>query len=171
MGSKPTLDEQTVHGEKWTWTPGCKGCMWSRRGYHHTMACSERKQAFLVARARAQELRIPGSEAWKEPSSAAPSRPKPSSAARHSSSAREEGVQPEPVDEQPQPDVDDTDMTAGTETPDAGTTPRTRISAKRSEPVVPNEEVPKRLRIWTKTFAPVDARNRVRSAGETCTTL
>ena len=36
LGSKPSLKEQTVHGEKWTWTPGCKGCMWSRRGYHHT---------------------------------------------------------------------------------------------------------------------------------------
>ena len=26
-GSKPSLQEQTAHGETWTLTPGCKGCI------------------------------------------------------------------------------------------------------------------------------------------------
>ena len=43
-GSKPSLEEQTAHGEKWTLTPGCKGCIWARRGYHHTKACGARKR-------------------------------------------------------------------------------------------------------------------------------
>ena len=65
---------------------------------------------------------------------------------RPSGSAREEGVQPEPVDEQlqPQSDVEDFDMAAGTETPDAEATRRTRILTKRSDPAVPNEEVAKK---------------------------
>ena len=31
-GSKPSLEEQTAHGEKWTLTPGCKGCIWAPWG-------------------------------------------------------------------------------------------------------------------------------------------
>ena len=27
---KPSLEEQTAHGEKWTLTPSCKGCIWAR---------------------------------------------------------------------------------------------------------------------------------------------
>ena len=30
VGSKLSLAEQTVHGEKLTSTPGCKGCTWAR---------------------------------------------------------------------------------------------------------------------------------------------
>ena len=48
---------------------------------------------------------------------------------------------------QPQPDVGDSDMAAGTETPDAGTTRRTRIVTKRSDPAVPTAGVPKKMRI------------------------
>ena len=86
-GSKPSLEEQTAHGEKWTLTPGCKGCIWARRECHHTKACKARKRA----------------SATEPPRSATPS-----------GSARDEGAQPEPVDEQPQPkpDVGDSDMVA-----------------------------------------------------------
>ena len=56
-GSKPSLEEQTAHGEKWTLTPGCKGRTWARRGYHHTMACKARKREFLLTKARSEELR------------------------------------------------------------------------------------------------------------------
>ena len=96
-GSKPPLDEQTAHGEKWTLTPSCKGCIWARRGSHHTKASAARKREFLFTKARAEELRAAEAEAWKKPSSST----EPPSSARPSSSAREEGVQPEPVDEQP----------------------------------------------------------------------
>ena len=65
LGSKPSVEEQTARGEKWTWTLGCKGCMWTRRGYHHTKACDARKQSFLVAKARAAELRVTEAESWK----------------------------------------------------------------------------------------------------------
>ena len=78
LGSKPSVEEQTVHGEKWTWTPGCKGCMWSLRGYHHTKACDARKRAFLVAKARAEELRVAEAATWRGPSSAMPSSSTPS---------------------------------------------------------------------------------------------
>ena len=80
-----------------------------------------------------------------------------SSSARPSGSAREEGTQREPVDEQPQPqpDVGDSDMAAGTETPDAETTRRTCIVTKRSDPAVPTEEVLKRMRIWSKHSRPL----------------
>ena len=99
-GSKPSLEEQTAHGEKWTSTPGCKGCIWARRGYHHTKACRARKREFLLTKARSEELRA--AEATGKCNSA-------SSSARPSGSAREEGAQREPVDEQPQfqPDVED----------------------------------------------------------------
>ena len=112
LGSKPSLQEQTVHGEKWTWTPGCKGCMWSRRGYHHTKACDARKRAFLVAKARAEELRAAEADAWKKPASST----EPPSSAKPSGSAREEGAQREPVDEQPQlqPDLGDSEMAMST---------------------------------------------------------
>ena len=47
-GSKPSLEKQTAHGEKWTLTPGCKGCIWARRGYHHTKACKSQETRVLV---------------------------------------------------------------------------------------------------------------------------
>ena len=74
----------------------------------------------------------------------------PPSSVRLSDSAREEGVQPEPVDEQPQPqpDVVDSDMAAGTGTPDAEAT-------RRSDPAVLKEKVPKMMRIWSKHSRPL----------------
>ena len=141
-GSLPFLEEQTAHGEKWTLTPGCKGCIWARRGYRRTKACKARKREFLLTKARSEELRAAEADAWRKPASSTES---PSSA-KPSGSAREEGTQPEPVDEQlqPQPDVGDSDMAAGTETPDAETTQRTRILTKRSDPAVPSEGCPRR---------------------------
>ena len=56
---------------------------------------------------------------------------------------------------QPQPDVGDSDMAAGTETPDAETTQRTRIVTKRSDPAVPTEGVLKKMRIWSKHSCPL----------------
>ena len=152
-GSKPSLEEQTAHGEKWTWTPGCEGCMWSRRGYHHTKACDARKRAFLVAKARAEELRAAEADAWKKPASSI----EPPSSAKPSGSAREEGAQRELVDEQPQPqpDLGDSEMAMSTETPDAETIRRMRVVAKRSDPGKLKEEVPKRLRIVTKHSRPL----------------
>ena len=47
-------------------------------------------------------------------------------------------------------DVGDSDMAAGTETPDAEATRRTRILTMRSDPAVPNEEGPKKMRIWSE---------------------
>ena len=118
-------------------------------------ACKARKGEFLLTKARAEELRAAKAEAWKKPASST----EPPSSARHSGSVREEGVQPEPVDEQsqPQPDVVNFDFAAGTETPDAEATRRTHISTKRSDPAVPNEEVPKKLRIWSKHSRPLTA--------------
>ena len=80
-----------------------------------------------------------------------------SSSARPSGSAREVGAQREPVDEQaqPQPNMEDSEMAAGTETPDAETTRRTRIVTKKSDPAVPTEGVLKRMRIWSKHSAVV----------------
>ena len=93
-GSKTSLEEQTVHGEKWTLTPGCKGSIWARRGCHHT-------KRVCVARIREFLMRAAEADAWKKPaSSTEPARSTESpSSARPSGSAREEGVQPEPVDE------------------------------------------------------------------------
>ena len=48
---------------------------------------------------------------------------------------------------QPQPDVGDSEMAV---TPDAEAIRRTRIVAKRSDPAVPADGVPKRMRIWSK---------------------
>ena len=140
-GSKPSLEEQTAHGEMMTLTPGCKGCIWARRAYHHTKACQARKREFLLTKARAEELRAAEVDAWKKPASST----RPPKSARPSGSAREEGAQREPVDEQPQPqpDVGDSDMAAGTETPDAETTRRTRIVTKRSDPVVRMRRCPR----------------------------
>ena len=59
------------------------------------------------------------------------------------------------MDEQPQPDVVDADMTVELETLDTEATRRTRISTKRPDPVVPNEEGPKKLRIWSKHSRPL----------------
>ena len=56
---------------------------------------------------------------------------------------------------QPQPDVGDSDMAAGTETPDAETTRRTRLVTKGSDPAVPTEGVPKRIRSWSKHSRPL----------------
>ena len=148
-GSKPSLEEQTAHGEKWTLTPGCKGS----RGYHHTKACKARKREFLMTNARSEQLRAAEADAWRKPASAT----EPPRSARPSGSAGEDGAQREPVDEQPQPqpDVGDSDMAAGTETPDAETTQRTRIVTKRSDPAVPTEGVPKKMRIWSKHSPPL----------------
>ena len=54
-------------------------------------------------------------------------------------------MQPEPVHEQPQPDVGDADMAAGREAPDAEATRRTRIMTNRPDTVVPKEGVLKKL--------------------------
>ena len=69
-GSKPSLEEQTAHGEMWTLTPGCKGCLWARRGYHHTKACKAKKREFLLMKARSEELRATEADAWRKPASA-----------------------------------------------------------------------------------------------------
>ena len=134
-GSKPSLQEQTAHGEKWTKTPGCKGCIWARRGCHHTKACKARKREFLLTKGRSEELRAAEADAWRKPASAT----EPSSSATPSGSAREEGAQREPVDEQPQPqpDLGDSEIAVSTETPDAETIRRTRIVTKRSDLAVP----------------------------------
>ena len=152
-GSKPSLQEQTAHGEKWTLTPGCKGCIWARRGYHHTKACKARKREFLLTKERSEELRAAEADAWRKPAGST----EPPSSARPSGSAREEGAQREPVDEkpQPQPDLGDSEMAVSTETPDAETIRRTRIVAKRSDSAVPTEVVPKRMRIWSKHSRPL----------------
>ena len=160
-GSKPSLQEQTAHGEKWTLTPGCKGCIWARRGYHHTKACKARKREFLLTKALSEELRAAESDAWRKPASAT----EPSSSARPSGSAREEGAQREPVDEQPQPqpDVGDSEMAV---TPDAETIRRTRIVAKR--PCSADRGGAQEDANLEQALASVDAGSRVRTAGETC---
>ena len=56
---------------------------------------------------------------------------------------------------QPQPDLGDSEMAVSTETPDAETIARTRSVAKRSDPAVPTEGVPKRMRIWSKQSRPL----------------
>ena len=139
---------KTAHGEKWTLTPGCKGCIWA-----HTKASKARKRQFLLTKARSEELRAAEADAWRKPASAT----EPSSSARPSGSAREEGAQREPVGEQPQPqpDVEDSEMAAGTETPHAEAIRRTRFVAKRSDPLVPTEGVLKRMRIWSKHSRPL----------------
>ena len=131
-GSKPSLQEQTAHGEKWTLTPGFKGCIWARRGYHHTKACKARKREFLLTKARSEELRAAEAHAWRKPASAT----EPSNSARPSGSAREEGAQRELVDEQPQPqpDLGDSEMARKRQTLKrfGG-----RVLWKRSDPAVP----------------------------------
>ena len=84
-------------------------------GYHHTKACKARKREFLLTKARSEEQRDAEADAWKKRARST----EPPSSARPSGSAREEGAQPEPVDEQPQPqpDVGDSHMAAGKETP------------------------------------------------------
>ena len=146
-GSKPPLQEQTVHGDKWTWTPGCKGCMWSRRGYHHTKACDARKRAFLVARARAEEFRVTEAESWKRPSSAMPS------SSTISGSEKMKGCNLNlPISMLRQ-------MLSRRLTRRCRIVMRrgrrTRISTKRPDPGKPEEEVPKRLRIVTKQSRPL----------------
>ena len=132
-----------------------------RSGYHDTKACKARKREFLLTKARSEELRAAEADAWRKPASAT----EHSSSARPSGSAREVRAQREPVDEQaqPQPNMEDSEMAAGTETPDAEATRRTCILTKRSDPAVPTEGVLKRMRIWS-----VDAGSCVRTAGETC---
>ena len=46
-------------------------------------------------------------------------------------------------------------MAAGTETPDAEATRRTRILTKGSDPAVSSEGVPKKMRIWSKHSRPL----------------
>ena len=120
----------------------------------------------MLAEARSEELRAAEADAWRKPASAT----EPPSSARPSGSAREEGAQREPVDEQPQPqpDVGNSDMAAGTETPDAETTQRTRIVTKRSDLAVPTEGVPKRMRIWSKHWRPLMPAVVSEQPGETC---
>ena len=86
-GSKPSLEEQTAHGEKWFLTPGCKGCIWARRGYHHTKACKARKREFLLTKERSEELRAAEADAWRKPaiSTEPPSSAKPSGTSREDS--------------------------------------------------------------------------------------
>ena len=158
-GSKPSLEEQTAHGEKWTLTPGCKGCIWARRGYHHTKAWKARKREFLLTNAHSEELRATEADAWRKPASAT----EPPSSARPSGSA-----QNEPVDEQPhaQPDVGDSDMAAGTETPDAETTRTYRVQEFR--PCSANRGSAQEEATLEQALASVDAGSRVRTAGETC---
>ena len=146
LGSKPSVKEQTVHGEKWTWTPGCNGRMWSRRGYHHTKACDARKRAFLVDKARAEEWRVAEAESWKRPSSAMPS------SSTTSGPARNEGVQPESADQRAAPNAE---PTIDSEMPDSDATRRMRIPTKRPDPGELKEEMPKRLRIVTKHSRPL----------------
>ena len=103
-----------------------------------------------MTKARSEELRAAEADAWRKPASAT----EPSCSARLSGSAREEEAQREPVDEQPetQPDVGDSQMAV---TPDAEAIRRTRLVAKRSDPAVPTEGVPKRMRIWSKLSRPL----------------
>ena len=79
-------------------------------------------------------------------------------------------MQPESVDEQPQTDVVDADMTVDTETPDTDATRRTRISTKRPDPAVPNGRGAQEVAHLELTFASAvnDNGNSVRSAGEVC---
>ena len=134
-------------------TPGCKGCIWARRGYHHAKTCKVRKREFLLTKARSEELRAAEADAWKNLQVQQNFRVQRDPLSLH----ERERVQPELVDEQPQPqpDVEDSDMAAGTETPDAEATRRTRILTKRSDPAVPNEEVPKKKRIWSNHSRPL----------------
>ena len=122
-------------------TPGCKGCIWARRGYHHTKACKARKREFLLTKARSEELRAAEADAWRKPSSAT----EPSSSARPSGSAREEGTQRELVDEQPQlqPDVRDSEIAV-----DA-------YCDQDFRPYSAGRGVPKRMRIWSKHSRPL----------------
>ena len=160
-GSKPSLQEQTAHGEKWTLTPGCKGFNWARRGYHHTKACKARKREFLLIKARSEELRAAEADAWRKPASST----EPPSSARPSGSARKEGVQPEPVDEQPQPqpDVGDSDMAVSTETPDAEAT----YLDQEVRPCSADRGCAQEDADLEQALASVDASSRVRTAGAT----
>ena len=60
VGTKPTPGEQTAHGES----------VGSLR-VSHTKAWVAKKQAFLVAKARDEELRAVEAEGWRGPSSSA----------------------------------------------------------------------------------------------------
>ena len=55
-------------------------------------------------------------------------------------------------------------MAAGTEKPDAETTRRTRIVTKRSDPAMPTEGVPKKMRIWSKHSRPLTPEQREKRA-------
>ena len=129
--SKPSLEEKTAHGEKWTLTPSCKGCIFARLRYHHKKACKAKKREFLLTMARSEELRAAEADAWKKPANST----EPPNSARPSGSAREEVTQREPVDEQPQPqpDLADSEMAVSTEMPGAEATRWTRILAKKSD--------------------------------------
>ena len=106
-----------------------------------------------MTKARSEEVRAAEADAWRKPASST----EPPSSGKPSGSAREEGVQLEPVDEQPQPqpDLGDSELAVSTETPDAEVIRRTRVGAKRSDPAVPTEGVPKRMRIWSKHLRPL----------------
>ena len=139
-----------------THTPGCKGCMWSGRGYHHTKECDARKRAFLVAKARAEELRVAEAESWKRPSSAMPSSSTPSSPARNGA------VQPEFADQHAAPNVEPTIDSA---MPDSDATRRMRISTKRPGPGNLEKGGAQKVACCGKTFATAldGHRHRVRA--------
>ena len=68
-GSKPSLEEQTAHGGKWTFDARLQGVHLARRGYHHTKACKARKREFLLTKTRSEELRAAEADAWRKPAS------------------------------------------------------------------------------------------------------
>ena len=114
-----------------------------------------------MTKARSEELRAAEADAWRKPASAT----ELSSSARPSGSAREEGAQREPVDEQPQPqpDVGDSEMAV---TPDAEAIRRTRIVAKRSDPA--GRGAAQEDGNLEQALASVDAGSRLRTASYSC---
>ena len=65
--TEPTLDEQTAHGARWTWSTRLQRVhVGSQRvSPHEGVCCQEAKQAFFVAKARAEELRAAEAETWR----------------------------------------------------------------------------------------------------------
>ena len=102
------------------------------------------KRAFLVAKARAEELRVAEAESWKRPSSAMPSSSTPSGP------ARKEGVQPESAEQHAAPNVE---PTIDSEMPDSDATRRMRISTKRPDPGNLEKEGAQKAACFGKTFA------------------
>ena len=97
----------------------------------------------MVAKARAEELRVAESEPWKGPSSAMPS------SSAQSSPARNEEVQPDSTEQHAAPNVE---PTGDSEMLDSL---GMRIPTKRPDHGNLEKEVPKRLRIVTKHSRPL----------------